>query len=261
MSKRKIISSLILILNSLIFFTSFVRAEDFAFGVATSFTIESKNVENGSIVSTSNKGFILSKKQYDPSIVGIVSLNPAIYVEDNTAHANSKKFPVINSGKALVLISTINGSFAPGDLITSSGVEGVGMKATKSGFIIGTSLEKFTSTDPKQIKPIQVELSMRYSAPRASLSRNLFDVANLSGIAWTEEPLTVFRYLLAAVVLILSLILGFYAFGRTAGRGVEALGRNPLAARVIQLGIAFNVVITVAIIGAGILIAILILTI
>jgi len=56
-------------------------------------------------------------------------------------------------------------------------------------------------------------------------------------------------------------LLGFVAFGRVAGRGVEALGRNPLAARVIQLGIFLNVFITVAIIAAGILVAILILTI
>src|SRR3989338_6750630 len=36
---------------------------------------------------------------------------------------------------------------------------------------------------------------------------------------------------------------------------VGALGRNPLAGRMIQLGIIFNVGITIAIIGAGILIA------
>ena len=70
---------------------------------------------------------------------------------------------------------------------------------------------------------------MRYSAPRATMQRNLFDVANLSAIAWTEDPLTVFRYLMAALVIILSFFLGFFVFGKTAARGVEALGRNPEA--------------------------------
>ncbi|OGK47646.1 hypothetical protein A2963_02770 [Candidatus Roizmanbacteria bacterium RIFCSPLOWO2_01_FULL_40_13] len=252
--------SLLVFIFCLRIFSPAVHSQDLSFGVATTITINEKSVKNGSIVSTSNKGFILAKTLYDPKVVGIVALRPAVAIEDDSA-GNPNRFPIVNSGKTLVLVSTVNGNISTGDLITSSAIPGVGMKSTKSGFTVGTALEKFTSTKPEQIKPIQVALTMRYSAPRATLSRNLFDVANLSAMAWTEEPLTVFRYLLAALVLILSFILGFIAFGRTAGKGVEALGRNPLAARVIQLGIALNVIITVAIIAAGILIAILILTI
>jgi len=237
-----------------------IFAQDLVLGVATTVLINDEKVNNGSIVSTSDKGFFLTTKPYDQSVIGVVALNPAVKIEGPTP-TTGKSYPVVSSGNFKVLVSTINGPIVRGDSITSSTIPGVGMKATKSGFVLGVAQESYTSDDFKQIKPINVAVTMRHSAPRATLQRNLFDVANLSALAWTEEPLTVFRYLMAAFILIVSFILGFYIFGRVANRGVEALGRNPLAARVIQLGIGLNVLITVAIIGAGILVAILILTI
>jgi F0F1-type ATP synthase membrane subunit c/vacuolar-type H+-ATPase subunit K len=52
-------------------------------------------------------------------------------------------------------------------------------------------------------------------------------------------------------VVILSFILGFISFGRIANTGVEALGRNPLAGKMIQFGIFLNVLITISIVIAG----------
>ena len=60
---------------------------------------------------------------------------------------------------------------------------------------------------------------------------------------------------MAGIVVLLSFVLGIFSFGRVANTGVEALGRNPLAGRMIQLGIVVNALITVAIIGAGMFIA------
>ena len=222
------------------FFTTIIFANDLTLGVATSVKIADENIKDGSIISNSNKGFVLTKKPYDLAMTGIVVINPAVSIEADTQTGKGKIYPLVSSGNARVLVSTINGPIAVGDLITSSTIPGVGMKATKSGFVLGSSLEKFTSNDFRQLKPIRIIIGMRHSSPRATLQRNLFDIANLSAIAWTEEPLTVFRYLMAAIVLIVSFILGFYVFGRIAGRGVEALGRNPLAARVIQFGIGLN---------------------
>src|SRR3989338_6521903 len=260
----KLKTGFILLLFCLIlisFFGRKIHGLETTLGVATSVPIKETNVNDGSIVSTSAQGFILTKKPYDITIAGVVTLNAAISIEAINQTDKIKYYHIVSSGTAKVLVSTINGSIKTGDSLTSSPIPGAGMKATKSGFIIGTAQENFTSTDSNQLKPIKAVLIMRYSAPRATMQRNLFDVANLSAIAWTEDPLTVFRYLMAAFVIILSFFLGFFVFGRTAARGVEALGRNPLAARAIQLGIALNVLITVAIIAAGILVAILILTI
>jgi len=240
---------------------STISAKDLTLGVATTVPINDSNINDGSIVSSSSQGFTLTKRPYDMSIVGVVALNAAISLEGTSLSDKVKRYPIVSSGTTGILVSTINGPIAKGDHIASSSIPGVGMRATKSGFVVAAAQENFTSKNPKELKRMQAVVIMRHSAPRATLQRNLFDVANLSAIAWTEEPLTVFRYLMAGIVILLSFFLGFVAFGRVAGRGVEALGRNPLAARVIELGIALNVFITVVIIAAGILVAILILTI
>ncbi len=265
MKKNSIFLNLLIsLLISLFLFLTLeisVIAKDPILGVAQTIPINDSKVNNGSIVSTTSKGFILTQKPYDMSAIGVVAFNAAISIESVNQNDKVKHYPIISSGTGKLLVSTINGPIVKGDPITSSPIPGVGMKATKSGFIVATAQENFTSNDPKELKPIQAVIVMRHSAPRATLQRNLFDIVNLSALAWTEEPLTVFRYLMAALVIILSFVLGFVAFGRVAGRGVEALGRNPLAARVIELGIALNVFVTIAIIAAGILVAILILTI
>ena len=260
MRLKKFFLGLILIQFIFLFMPSVIFAKDLILGVATSVEISDAKVNDGSIVSSSNKGFVLSQKPYDLAMTGVVAMNSAVSIEASKQSTKGSLYPIVSSGTARVLVSTINGPIAKGDLITSSTIPGVGMKATKSGIVVGSSLENYRSKNIKELKPIQASLQIRHSAPRTSLQRNLLDVANLSALAWTEEPLTVFRYLTAAIILIVSFILGFYVFGRVAGRGVEALGRNPLAARVIQLGIGLNVLITLAIITAGILVAILILT-
>jgi len=261
MSVKDIVFKSVIGIFFLLFTGYTVFANDLILGVASSVRIIDEKVNDGSIISNSSNGFTLSKKPHDLLLAGVVAFNSAVSLERDNLPGKGKIYPLVSSGISRVLVSTINGPIKIGDLITSSTIPGVGMKATKSGFILGISQENFTSGNPKEIKPINVSIAMRHSAPRATLQRNLFDVANLSSLAWTEEPLTVFRYLMAVIVLIVSFILGFYIFGRIAGRGVEALGRNPLAARIIQLGIGLNVIITVAIIGAGVLVAILILTI
>ncbi len=48
-------------------------------------------------------------------------------------------------------------------------------------------------------------------------------------------------------------------FGRTAAKGVEAMGRNPSASKIISLGIIFNVGIVVVIVLAGLSVAFMIL--
>lgn len=237
-----------------------VSAADVSLGVATSVPIIDKQVRDSSIITTSSKGFTLSTTEYDQSVIGVVSQNAAVFIQNSVTPPGTTAYPVISSGTSLVLVSVTNGPIQIGDTITTSKIPGVGMKATRSGFIVGTAQENYNPQNKNQIKPIKVQITLKFSSNQVSVRSNLLDLANLSGLAWAQDPVTVMRYLLAALVLLFSFILAFYAFGRVAGRGVEALGRNPLASRVIELGIALNVIITVVIIGAGIVIAILILT-
>jgi F0F1-type ATP synthase membrane subunit c/vacuolar-type H+-ATPase subunit K len=74
-----------------------------------------------------------------------------------------------------------------------------------------------------------------------------------------DSPSPIFKYIVAAFVVLGSFVLGFLSFGRTAAKGVEALGRNPSASKIIHLGIIFNVGIVVVIVLAGLTVAFMIL--
>jgi len=65
------------------------------------------------------------------------------------------------------------------------------------------------------------------------------------------EPLDSLRYLLAALILLLSFVLGFAYFGRVSRTGIEAIGRNPMASRMIQISILMHILITTVIIILG----------
>ncbi len=236
-----------------------VRAQAISsYGIASPLTIKNKIVRDGDIVSSVDGGYSLSKESYDPRVFGIVSINPAI--EFNPKNQEKNSYPVVSAGDTMVNVSTINGPIKKGDAITTSPIPGVGMKASESGYAIGYAQEEFSTEDAREIKQIKISINKQFFAPlNSSSSSRLLDIFRLSAIATYERPLTVLRYLVAAIVVITAFMLGFLSFGRTASIGVEALGRNPLAARMIQFGIIINVFITIVIIGTGLGIAFLIL--
>jgi hypothetical protein len=255
---RKI--SALMVLSLLIFLMGgvfHVQAASFTTsGIANYLPILDSSVRDGDIVSFSPQGYSLSHIPYDPLIVGVVTDHPAISLETN---GPKKSYPVISNGQVDVLVSDANGAIKKGDAVTTSLQPGIGMKATKSGYVIGAALKDFTPSKPHQTGKIPVTLDSHYLAVKGSIDTSLFDILHLSTIATYEEPLQVFKYVIAAVVLVMSFLFGFLIFSRAVNKGIEALGRNPLAGRMIQLGIVFNTTVTIVIVGAGILIAYLVL--
>lgn len=258
--REKIFFLLVMTSSLLIFSRTAWSAATTDFGVATYVPISDKDVDDGDLISSSSKGFFLTRKAYDTTIAGVVALTPAVVFEiTGGPGSGARRLPLVANGTAGVNVTLINGPIKKGDLLTSSIVPGVAMKASKSGYVLGTALEDFESKDPKVIKKIDVALGIRFLGSKPNVKTSLFDIFNLSAIATTEEPLVVFKYLIAALVVVLSFVLGFLAFGRVAALGVEALGRNPLAGKLIELGIVINVFITIAIIGSGLVVAFFIL--
>lgn len=232
---------------------------DTSSGVAISIPIKDKNAKDGSIIASTPKGYAASKISYDSSIYGVLTVNPAAYIanKEGTASANTK--PVITFGKANVLVSTINGPIKTNDFITSSNTPGVGQKAGTNGYVVGTALENYTSSDPKKIGKILIIVNPHFNGSFVSVRNNLLQIIKSASGATGLSPLASLRYLIAAIITIISFVLGFLYFGRVARTGVEALGRNPLAGKMIQFGIIMNLMLTVAIIGVGLGIAYLVL--
>lgn len=236
-----------------------VKAQDISLGIANYLQINGSNVKDGSIVSSSQGGYTLSKTEYDPRVVGVVAKNPAVSFNLDASAPNT--YPVVTAGNVLINVTSQNGSIKKGDLLTTSKLPGVGMKATNTGYVLGTALADYQASSKTAVGQIPVSLNLHYSYTSARLKTSLLDIAQLSVLATYESPVMVFRYFIAGVVVVLSIIFGFMSFGRVASLGVEALGRNPLASRFINFGIVINTVITIFIILGGVAIAYFVLSI
>ena len=216
---------------------------DFEGTIGTPVRIEGAGIKAGDIISLIDGRFVLSAELHDPSVAGVVANNPTLVVGNLQ---DEQSFVVVSSGIALVRVSTLGGPIKAGDYITTSVIPGIGVKAEQFGIIIGTALEDYADADPAQIRPIAVSLDIG----TYGLLTNL-----------TANPRVAFRYVLAFVVAAASVIAGFIYFGKVAQSGVESLGRNPLAARLIYFSVFFHLLLTVGIMLLGVLIAYIIIVI
>jgi hypothetical protein len=102
---------------------------------------------------------------------------------------------------------------------------------------------------------INIHPSSSFVGSRSNLVANIRQALSSPIVS----PLDSLRYLLAFIIAIISFALGFIYFGRVVRTGVEAIGRNPLASRIIQATIFVNILITIVIVLTGLAIAVLIL--
>jgi F0F1-type ATP synthase membrane subunit c/vacuolar-type H+-ATPase subunit K len=224
--------------------------------IATFSPVSGADVQDGSLVSNTETGYLLSQTEYDEKLYGVVVLDAAV-VLNQASEAGS--FPVANTGDVKVRVSNVGGDIRRGDYITSSTIAGVGMKASHSGHVVGVALEDLVLNDPSGRGSILVSLrSQNYIAP-ATLITNIQELTRLSTSAAQQQPLNVIRYLLAGGIILGCVLISFLHFGRITASSVQALGRNPLARKSIELGIFFNLIMAALLLGSGLVIAILIL--
>lgn len=226
-------------------------------GVAHMYDVEEKDVKDGSLLSSSDTGAVLSTIPYDGQILGVVARDAGIIIASDDVGPNA--VPVISNGQVYVLVSSQDGEIKRGDMITSSTIPGVAVKANKSGYVLGYAMEEYTDPDGSKIGKIVINLNLHYYNSRSTLAGTLSDILKLAILPTKEAPTALFKYIIAALVVLLSFLLGFLTFGRMAAKGVEALGRNPSASATIHLGIIFNVSIVIMIILVGLVVAFLIL--
>lgn len=227
-------------------------------GIAISIPIADKKAKDGSILSSTPKGYLMSTITYDSSVYGVLVDKPALFVQ-NTLSQDPKLKPVMTSGKAYVHVSTANGPIKANDFITTSRIPGVGQKATVNGFIVGTALESYTNSDPKKNGKILVSIDPHYNGSFLAIRTDILQAIKEAKGAPLLSPFSTLRLILAVIVAIISFILCFVYFSRVTRTGIEAMGRNPLAGRMIEMSVIFHLFLTVIIVIVGLGIAYLIL--
>lgn len=218
-----------------------------------------EEVTDGTIISFKEGKYTKSSTEYDNEVIGIVAENPAVSINSEISETS---YPVVDSGSAQVKISAANGNIEIGDKITTSLIPGVAMKATADGASIGIARGSFAPTDDKTIGKISVDLQLNYAYTKDNKKNDeekFLDTNPLTRLFNYYRTSTILKFITASFVVILSFIFGFITFKKIAGKGLEALGRNPLASRVIVFNLALNTIITVMIVTAGILLGYVIL--
>lgn len=225
-------------------------------GIAKSTPINDPEAQDGDIVCTYPDGVRRCNEEYDTAIYGVISDNPAASIVDSDLKGARL---VITDGVVAVRVSSINGNINEGDFVTSSKISGVGQKATRNGYVVGKALEGYQSDNPQAVSKIQILVNIYPTGGLSGPRGNLLQFIRQGLTVPVFEPVESLRYLLAVAIVVISFTLGMVYFGRASRAGIEAIGRNPLAKRVIQITVVLNIVLTIVIVLVGLGIAYLIL--
>ena len=231
---------------------------------------EGQEVRTGMIVVFTNDGYKLSSFEYDKEMIGVIDLEPEVEVEVEVFE-DEKFYPVVQSGITSVLVNTDNGQISVGDFVTTSNKIGIGMKAEGTGSVLGQAIGATNDqvTEPQLIKvSIDFNGNLDVSQLELKTGETFLDTLEAYSVEFLNigtkqayaEPNKAFRYILAIAVSFIFVLFGFVVFGRIALRGIEALGRNPLARSSILMGVFINSGLALAVILVGLFLAFLIIT-
>ncbi len=230
-----------------------VQAQDLTAGVAESLPIVGE-IKDSMVLCGTTGGNAPCTTTFDANMVGVVALSPAAAFGPITPISGSA--PVIHSGRVYVLVNKSSGEIKPGDFLTSSSEAGVAMKAGRSGYALGTALQPWNGEGNGRVL---AEIKIRPVVFTYGTGSNLISAIKQGMEGAYSTPLSALRYLTAGVIAIISLWYGLSHFGHLAKTGVEAVGRNPLATKAIQMSMILNVVMSLVVAGVGLLIAYIIL--
>jgi hypothetical protein len=196
--------------------------------------------------NTSNKIVPADTSNNDQLLGVVVGANTTTLSVSNS----SDDIQVATSGTGTLFVTDLNGAIKAGDLITSSPIRGVGMKATAAGRVVGVaqadaptageSSVSVTTVSGKHVTahvstvPVTIQVSS-YSPPPPKSSTPQFLQAFANSIA--GKPVAIVRLVISAIILMSTLCLvGIMVFSGVRG-SMNALGRNPLAKHSIYQGL------------------------
>lgn len=229
------------------------------FPVATNLEVADSEAKEGDIISQTSEGLKRSTSPYDRGMVGIVLDSPTIVLHPETDNTKA----IISGGDYPVNVTKKNGDIKRGDFITSSSEAGVGQRATQNGYVLGTALEDFPRDGSNgDTGTVRASLNIHYNIVEGSSvglgALDNFGQGLLNQLSNPGEFVRLSRYVLAALVAIIAILLAFFTFARSVRNGIEAMGRNPLAKASIQRGMVINAFLTSVIALFGLAVAYLI---
>lgn len=240
--------------------------------IAQGYNTQDQGLQTGMVAALSGtSGNNASVERATPDdtdkVVGIVTtVNDSLV---SVSSASSKVF-VENEGQVEAYVSDINGKVQQGDLLIVSPLKGILMKNNPdgSGIIIGIAVENAVTTTPynyisdgktetTNIAKIKINVS-HLGSQTASLVTTDSTLGRL-GRSLVGKNVGEVRILIAMMIFIIVLIAeGSILYGAISS-GVMALGRNPLAQKIIRSELirVIAIALGVLLVGLGAVYAIL----
>jgi hypothetical protein len=224
---------------------------DLRVGMAVS--LSSANSDQVEKASLSNKdSYVGIVSTIDSSLLTLASKSSAVYIS--------------SGGTGKVLVSDINGAIRQGDLLTVSPLRGILMKAPTDGSQKTGAAVALTDFDGQSGQSQEIKLDDGTSKEvhivtiSGEIGTKPIDVTttqqnslSLVGKSITGHPVSEFRILFAAVIILVVLITeGSLIYAATTS-SITAVGRNPLSKKSVYRQFSKAAVVAVAILIVGII--------
>lgn len=224
----------------------------------------------GSLVSLdANPGIVqAATNQNVESLVGVAAAGDNSSLGESVA---AGQIPVATGGATDTLVSDLEGDIRVGDRITASAVSGVGAKATASARIVGVAQGSFdartagaitttiteSNSHKKDIHVGRIPVLVNVTYYTASQSPSTAKSGNPSALekaanALAGKTVSLFALAFAGLVLFVAIVAAaVILYGSTRG-SIVAVGRNPLARKLIATSLFEAMGAGVVILVAGI---------
>lgn len=211
---------------------------------------------DGDILIITEEGLVRSSKSSDIKMFGVFQEKPLLLYKSSDVSGK----PVVRSGIAQVNVTNLNGPIQYGDPITSSSIPGKGQKAPVTGAVLGIALAPFNEDQGKI--PVAIKIESGGIGASGLTAKRFFGAVGSAFVENLSDPqkfTDVVRYIAAGLVVLLSFTFAFLIFARSIPKGIEAVGRNPLAKSTIEFSMILNVILLVLTGIIGIVASILII--
>jgi len=244
------------------------------FNIARTLVIDDKDAIDGDLMSleVGKEALVRSAKDSDERMFGVLVADPVM------VYRTLPTLPVARDGEAMANVTTLGGPIVVGDYITSSPIPGKGQKGQGvAGYMAGVALGNFdgkgiTTTITYQGKkyPVgQVKINVGIGPASPVLTKaaggllgtlKQLSTAIIYNISTSQQAEKIIRYILAVLIAVIIFYISYRTFGTNVTKGIEAIGRNPLAKGTIQAMITLNIILLIVSCLAGVALALVIIS-
>lgn len=232
--------------------------------IARGYSTSDESLSPGMVAALSNSGDSEVERADQSSgkrVVGVVTTFDGSSV---TLASGSSKVLVESEGDILAYVSDIGGEIKRGDLLAVSSFKGILMKSSGTGAVLGVALEDSSSVAEENVTnyaykengaskttrifKIKINLNKQSAATSAQVGPSALSKI---GESITGKQVSDIRVLAALIIFVLVMIAeGGIIYGAVTS-AITALGRNPLARKMIRREMTRVIIVAIGVLGIG----------